>query len=166
MGRLANGDRTAIDPVYRALWPLVVRYCSKMVGDSDAAEDLAQRSLLKLFEQAHDYDRGKRPETWALTIAAWECRTYRQRRARDAKNVANVARVRQAQDSSPDVERDVWQRQAMEALDQLLGEIPVEDRRALVDSFVRGLSEPLHRKRKQRVLARLRRRWKELYETP
>ena len=63
---LADGDRGAIAFVYRSLWPIVVRYCTSLVGDPNEAEDLAQTSLLKLFEQAHDYDPNKSAEAWAL----------------------------------------------------------------------------------------------------
>lgn len=162
MARLADGDRNAITDVYRALWPSVVRFCAAFVGDKTEAEDLAQAALLKLFEQAHDYDPARSAEAWALTIAAWECRTFRRKRARNAESVGKMIRT-QTRDSSPDVEHDAWRRRSMAALDELLRDMPAADREALVDSFVTGLSEPVHRKRKQRVLARLRRRWKELY---
>ncbi|MGB5809207.1 MAG: sigma-70 family RNA polymerase sigma factor [Polyangiales bacterium] len=162
MVRLADGDRGAIDTVYRALWPVVVRYCAAFVGDEAEAEDLAQRALIKMFEQAHDYDRDKRAKTWALTIAAWECRTYRRKRQRTAKNIDTMTHT-QTRDSSPNVEQEAWKRQAVDALEGIVGSMSESDQQALTDSFVKGLSEPSHRKRKQRVLARLRRRWKEIY---
>ena len=161
MVRLADGDRAAIEPVYRALWPILVRYCTAFVGDAAEAEDLAQCALLKLFEQAHDYDANKPAEAWALAIAAWECRTYRRKRSRAARNVEKMERT-QTRDSSPDVEQDLWQRRALAALDEIVSEMADSDQKALVDSFVRELSEPVHRKRKQRVLARLQRRWREV----
>ena len=148
--------------VYRALWPIVVRYCAAFIGDKAEAEDLAQHSLLKLFEQAPLYDSDRSAETWALTIAAWECRTFRRKRSRHKENVDKMTRT-DAQAASPDVEEEAWLRQALAALDELMDEIPEADRQALVDSFVKELSEPIHRKRKQRVLARLRRRWREIY---
>ena len=162
MARLADGDRNAITSVYRTLWPTVVRFCAAFVGDAAEGEDLAQAALLKLFEQAHDYDPGKSAEAWALTIAAWECRTFRKKRTRDQRNVEKMTRT-QTRESSPDLEQDAWRRRVMSALDELVRKMPEADREALVDSFVKELSEPVHRKRKQRVLARLRRRWKELY---
>ncbi|MEM7138592.1 MAG: sigma-70 family RNA polymerase sigma factor [Myxococcota bacterium] len=162
MVRLAQGDRDAVPVVYRALWPVVVRYCAAFVGDRTEAEDLAQVSLLKLFEQAHDYDPDKPAEAWALTIAAWECRTFRSKRTRAEKNVDKMMRSR-SQESSPNLEHEVWKRQAIDAMKRLVDEMPQVDRQALVDSFVDGLSEPRHRKRKQRVLERLRRRWKEIH---
>lgn len=162
MIRLADGDRSAIPLVYRALWPSVVRYCATLVGDATEAEDLAQSALLKLFEQAYEYDPEKSTRTWALTIAAWECRTYRKKRSRNERNVDKMART-QVRESSPDIEDQAWKHRAVEALKELIRDMPEGDRQALVDSFVRGLSNPIHRKRKQRVLARLRRRWREVY---
>ncbi len=162
MARLADGDRGAIDLVYRMLWPKLVRYCTSLVGDATEAEDLAQSALLKLFEQAHDYDPSKPAEAWALTIAAWECRTYLRKRLRNERKLAKVERA-EAIDASPSLDAEAWKRRALAALEELVAQMPSKDRQALSDSFVMGLSEPVHRKRKHRALSRLRRRWRELY---
>ena len=162
MARLADGDRSAIDTVYRMLWPKLVRYCTSFVGDAAEAEDLAQSALLKLFEQAHDYDPSKPAEAWALTIGAWECRTYLRKRSRNERKLDEVERTGII-DVSPSLDAEAWKRRALAALEELVAQMPMKDQQALTDSFVRGLSEPVHRKRKQRVLERLRRRWRELY---
>ena len=162
MVRLADGDRDAIPTVYRALWPVLVRFCRSFVGDRADAEDLAQNTLVKLFEQAHAYDPSRSAQAWALSIAAWECRTLRKSQTRNAHNVQKMRRVL-PNDAPPDVEAEAWKRQALTALHQLIATMPPADRNALIDSFEKELSEPIHRKRKQRVLGRLRRRWRELY---
>ena len=162
MVRLADGDRGAIAFVYRSLWPIVVRYCTSLVGDPNEAEDLAQTSLLKLFEQAHDYDPSRPAEAWALTIAAWECRTFRKQRSRARQNLEKLVQTR-ADEAQVDGETEAWKRNALRALDDLVSEMSEADKNALRESFERGLSEPIHRKRKQRVLARLRRRWRDIH---
>lgn len=162
MVRLANGDRGAITSVYRRLWPIVVRYCASLLRDPSDAEDIAQTSLLKLFEQAHDYDPTRPAEAWALTIAAWECRTFRTRRSRLKKNLQKMARSR-PDASHLDGEEQAWRSQALNALAELVSEMSAADKAAIRESFEQGLSDPVHRKRKQRVLARLRRRWREVH---
>lgn len=161
MLRLADGDRTAVDVVYRILWPMVVRYCQRLVGGSSDAEDLAQAALIKLFAQAHNYEPDKRPEAWALTIAAWECRSYHRKRSRMERNLEKMQALPREQ--APDTAEAAWKGQAMSALEQLVRDMSQRDRQVLVDSFVNELAEPVHRKRKQRMLSRLRRRWKEVY---
>lgn len=81
MARLADGDRSAFDAVYSALWPLVSAFCAKTLPPTDA-EDAAQAALLKVFERALSFDRNRDALTWAFAIAAWETKTVRQRFAR------------------------------------------------------------------------------------
>src|SRR5262249_58066580 len=82
MAAAADGDRRAIAPLFHALWPLVVRYATRLVGDPALAEDCAQDALVQLFGQIERYDRERDALTWALTLATWQCRTARRRRTR------------------------------------------------------------------------------------
>src|SRR5688500_14629865 len=82
MVRLADGDRTAFDAVYAATRPLVAALCARMLDDPGAAEDAAQQALLAVFARASEFDPARDALPWVLGIAAWECRTLRQRRAR------------------------------------------------------------------------------------
>jgi DNA-directed RNA polymerase specialized sigma24 family protein len=59
MAAAADGDRAAIAPLFHALWPVVVRYTTRLVGDAGLAEDCAQDALVQLFGQLDRYDRGR-----------------------------------------------------------------------------------------------------------
>ncbi|HEX8115205.1 MAG TPA: sigma factor, partial [Kofleriaceae bacterium] len=74
MAAAADGDRAAIAPLFHALWPVVVRYATRLVGDASLAEDCAQDALVQLFGQLDRYDRGRDALTWALTLATWQAR--------------------------------------------------------------------------------------------
>src|SRR5690348_17316476 len=80
--RLAEGDRTAIEPSFNALWPVLRRFSARALGNEADAEDAAQQAVTKLFAQVADYDSQRDAVGWALTIAAYECRTVRRQRAR------------------------------------------------------------------------------------
>src|SRR3954467_14644883 len=82
MAAAADGDRAAIDPLFAALWPPVLGYATKFLGDSALAEDCAQDALVRLFGQIDRYDRERDALTWALTHTTWQCRTARRRRQR------------------------------------------------------------------------------------
>src|SRR5688572_6839542 len=79
MAAAADGDRTAIEPLFQALWPIVVGYATKFLGDPTLAEDCTQDALARLFGQLDRYDRERDALTWALTHATWQCRTERRK---------------------------------------------------------------------------------------
>ena len=84
MARLADGDRSAFPPVFRELWPRLRALCASLLKHRDDAEDAAQRAMEEGLTRAADYDPERPALAWALSIAAWECRTlarWRQRRA-------------------------------------------------------------------------------------
>src|SRR5690242_18385784 len=85
MTSAADGERTALDPLFAALWPPIVGYTRRFLGDPTLAEDIAQDTLVKLFARLHQFDRERDALTWALTFATWECRTARRRIARRAE---------------------------------------------------------------------------------
>src|SRR5512140_2698858 len=82
MAAAADGDRTAIDPLFHALWPVAHGYATRFLGDPTLAEDATQEALVRLFAQLERYDRTRDALTWALTHTTWQCRTARRTRQR------------------------------------------------------------------------------------
>jgi DNA-directed RNA polymerase specialized sigma24 family protein len=76
LARAADGDRAALDPLLVALWPRLRAFCARLVTPADA-DDATQEALVKLCARLATYDRSRDAVTWALTLAAWECRTVR-----------------------------------------------------------------------------------------
>lgn len=50
MQRLRSGDETALDEVVRAYWAPLVRYVRSFLQATDEAEDVAQETLVRLWE--------------------------------------------------------------------------------------------------------------------
>lgn len=159
MIRLREGEREAFGPVYRALWPLVRDFATR-AGGADA-QDVAQLALLKLFEQAADYDERHRVEAWALSLTAWELRTARRRRGRRREVDFESAPPR----ASEDPEEAMIRKLLAEEATRVLGLLRPGDRETLALAFH---DEPVAmsaalRKRKQRALARLRQVWRSIH---
>src|SRR6266852_3051919 len=79
MAELADGERRAFDPVYRTLWPLLVRFVAVISGDRMIAEDMAQQAMLKILARVSTFDRSKDAVAWSMTIAINEYRSYRRK---------------------------------------------------------------------------------------
>jgi RNA polymerase sigma factor (sigma-70 family) len=91
MARLAIGDRSAFDPLYRALRPRVLRLAQTQLGDG-AATDVAQSALLRVFSRASEFVPGRPCMPWFYAIAANEIRAHRRRSARLFLDEASAVR--------------------------------------------------------------------------
>ena len=82
MTAAADGDRSAVEPLFQVLWPVSVDYATKLVGDRALAEDCVQEALVKLFAQVERFDRERDGTAWAFALVTWQARTIRKQRER------------------------------------------------------------------------------------
>lgn len=157
MAELVAGQHRAFEPLFAALWPPAVRYAAHLVSDASSAEDVAQRALIRLFEEAHTYRLGSSVLAWALSLTYWEARSERKRKSRQK---TEPWADRGAADDAPNALEQLVDDEAQRELGVLI-ETLAPDERALL-----GLGEPeliAHvapstvRKRRQRLVARLKR---------
>src|SRR5579859_1698151 len=167
MARLADGDRSVVDAVFRALLPYVVRCCERMLGPGADADDATQEAMQKVFAQAHRYDRSRPSLPWALAIAAWECRTLRRRRQRSRTTPLESASETSAAGASP--EESVIVRDLMQAAETVFEGLPESDRETLMHAFTAEAEERFPvagatlRKRRERAIRRLKQAWRKVY---
>jgi RNA polymerase sigma-70 factor (ECF subfamily) len=160
----ANGERNALDPLFAALWPPVVGYAQRFLGDATLAEDVAQDALVKLFGRLHQYDRERDALTWALTFATWECRTARRRIARRAESGEAI-------DHHVDGAQLAEERELVRAALDTLDTLPARDREVIAaslsddDELRRAIAPATFRKRLERALTRLRTSWRSRHGT-
>jgi RNA polymerase sigma factor (sigma-70 family) len=167
MAAAADGDRAAIAPLFHALWPIVLGYATRLLGDRALAEDCAQDALVQLFGQLDRYDRERDALTWALTLATWRCRTARRRQPRrtalDDRGDATATAA--ALDGPSLVEHRDLVRAALAALDAL-GPRDIETIAiAVTDADRAALTPATFRKRLERALSRLRTTWRSRHGT-
>ncbi len=189
MRRLAEGDRSAFDPVFNVLWPSALSVAVRMLGPGQDAEDAAQEALAKLFARADHYDPARPALPWALTFVSWECRTIQKRRARRREEPLPVAPEQIALYASGPVigglnppagataplyaspEHDLESRQRSEAFAALLEALRPEDRATLAAAMAgdrdaaerAGVTPATFRKRLERALSRARALWRDAY---
>lgn len=167
MTRLIAGDSRAFDPLFVALWSPALRYARHLLAsstrtDPTAAEDVTQRALIRLFEEAPAYRRGSSVMAWALSLTYWEARSERQRARRSKLSPLSAAEPADTRTSALD---QLIDDEARRELDRLLATLDPEERAllGLEDSNLSPhLSPSAVRKRRQRLLSRLRRAFLDL----
>ena len=166
MAAAAEGDRRAITPLFQALWPLVVRYAHRLLGDAQLAEDCAQDTLIQLFGQVDRYDPARDALTWALTLATWQCRTARRRRGRRGAPEAPLGEdhAGASRDGASAVERRDLVRAAVATLETLSPRDIETITLAVTDAPAEDVAPATFRKRLERALARLRTSWRSRHE--
>jgi RNA polymerase sigma factor (sigma-70 family) len=168
LARLADGDRSSFPALMNELWPVLLAFASRLVGERADAEDVAQETLIKIAARIADYDRSRDGLTWAYAIAAYEIRTWRRKRYRrrelpSSEGVEHVA----APTPTASVEEDYMEEQLRQVLAEALGTLSASDREALgitERTTISGeISDAAMRKRRQRAVSKLRSLWSQLY---
>jgi RNA polymerase sigma-70 factor (ECF subfamily) len=160
--RLADGDRDAFDIVFDGLWPPVLAFVSRALPDHPDREDVAQRTLLKVFARISDLDTNRDGVSWVFGIASFEIKTLRRQlqRRRETNAADSLEHMEVTTSSSEDL---VIRADLRAALADILVHLSEADREALLgaeDDIHTGRVTPAaRRKRRQRALDRLRALW-------
>jgi RNA polymerase sigma factor (sigma-70 family) len=166
LSRLGAGDRRASVQVFGLLYPQLLQVATRALGAGPDAEDAAQQALVRVFEQAHDYDTARSALAWAVTIVVWQCRTIR--RARSRRRTEPLGDERELLGSAVSPEQLVSERELRELALKLVTDLSAAEQREfarLLDDTEPPARVPAAlRKRKQRVLERLALLWRSLYD--
>ena len=68
-----QGDDEAFTNLVETYQKPVYNLCYRMLGEAEAAEDAAQETFLKVYQNLARYDRTRSFATWLLSIAAHHC---------------------------------------------------------------------------------------------
>ena len=109
LARLANGDRTAFDPLYAVLRPRAERLAQIKLGDM--ASDVAQSALMKVFARASEFEPGRPCLPWFYGIVANEIQAARRKSAR------HVPSEEIEITAEGDPEKEMMRRELLRALD-------------------------------------------------
>ncbi len=158
MARLADGEREAFDPLFRALHPRALRFARARLGP-ELAEDAAQAALVKVFARASEFTPGAAVLPWFYAVVANEMRAVARAHApRGGVTIVDATSPWAA--STEDPERLLLERELHEAMERAitdLDEPSAEAIGALLGRAARpAASEVAFRKRISRAYARLR----------
>jgi RNA polymerase sigma-70 factor, ECF subfamily len=123
----------------------VYNLCYRMLGEPEEAEDAAQETFLRAYQNLHRYDLARSFGTWILSIAAHYCIDRLRKRkfaifSMDAENDDGTT-FELPDPASPDPEIESVKREAQERLHLLLKELDATDRAAVVLRYWYDFSE-------------------------
>ena len=82
MERLMSGQDTALNDLMERHATLVFHFLSRMVGNEDDANDLAQETFVRVFKSSGSFRTSEKFSTWLFTIAANLARNHFRWRSR------------------------------------------------------------------------------------
>ena len=162
MARLVDGDRAAFDPLFRALYPRALRLAGRRLGGVDAsgADEVAQRTLMKVFSNAGAFASGRPVVPWFYALLANELRAFERALRRDARRSLDAPPLETIEDSVLDVETALLDRELARALELAIDALDAPAAQAIHALLGRGPAPAVEpaafRKRVSRAYARLR----------
>jgi RNA polymerase sigma-70 factor (ECF subfamily) len=163
MASFADGDRDAFQPLFSALWPILLAFATRGLGVQSDAEDAAQQTVMKVFSRIVDFDRSRDGLSWALGIAGFEVLTVRKQRLR--RREAGPTPLVSFTAEGADLEERAIAEELRQAVRDVVGELSERDQQALAHVLA-GTASPMdERSRKQRfrALERLRAAWRRVH---
>lgn len=123
----------------------VYNLCYRMLGEPEAAEDAAQETFLRAYQNLHRYDRNRSFATWLLSIGAHYCIDRLRRRKLsvfsmdEEKDDGTTFEIPDT--ASPDPEGESVKREDRDRLHSLLKDLDETDRAAIVLRYWHDFSE-------------------------
>ena len=123
MTQYADGDTKAFAPLYSALHPAVFRYHLCSTRRPEVAEDLTQKTFLKLHVARQRYRKGAPVKPWVFTIAKNVQRDLFRRQKRSREDLLEAADSRWSQCATPaePIDDPLMQNKLQEAIHSLPG---------------------------------------------
>jgi hypothetical protein len=69
VGRIAAGDRRAFEMLYRAYFPRLARFLHRMTRNSALIEEIANDTMLVVWQKAATFNGSSKVSTWVFAIA-------------------------------------------------------------------------------------------------
>ena len=159
--RLADGDRSAFDALFEALWPRLRQFIGAQLPGSES-EELAQEVLVRLFERANEFTPGRDGLAWAYGIAGYEVLSARKRRHCRREDPLEMSAVLEHADPAVPIDEMPAAEELWLSVERCVGALSAEDAatvRATLGGERFAVSAATFRKRLSRALARLREQW-------
>jgi len=138
-----NGSDEAFTQIVETYQTPVFNLCYRMLGEPEAAEDAAQETFLRAYQNLHRYDTKRPFATWLLSIAAHYCIDRLRRRKlpsfsvdEDEENTYEIPDV-----NAPHPESEMVHGEQREQIHMMVSSLDATDRAAIVMRYWYDFSE-------------------------
>jgi len=141
LARVATGDRTAYEALYRRLYSRVYAFVLRRLRDPSLAEETVVEVFFELWRNAGRFRGESRAATWIFGISHFKCLAA-SRAARRHKRSAVVATESEILEAMPDTanaEDAMAARERMVQVKAALGMLPDGQREVVELAFIEGL---------------------------
>ncbi|MDI6727331.1 MAG: sigma-70 family RNA polymerase sigma factor [Thermodesulfovibrionales bacterium] len=115
---------------------MVYNIAYRMLGDDEAANDMAQESFISAYVALKDFKKGAKFSSWLCSIAINKCRDYL-RSKKDNISIDEIAEVSTSKIATP--ENVLYEKQAEQNIQAALSALPGDYREAIVLKHIEGL---------------------------
>jgi RNA polymerase sigma-70 factor (ECF subfamily) len=137
--RLGADDHDALDHFARMHWAALVGFAYDLLGSTDAAEDLAQEALIRLWNRRHELGDVESLRAYLMqSVRRLALNEFRNRKLRDRPDVVERVRAIHEDPITPDVHLEEHNLTA--DIERALQDLPERRREALVLVRFHGLS--------------------------
>ena len=135
-----QGDQEAFANIVETFQRPVFNLCYRMLGESQEAEDAAQETFWRAYQNLRRYDPSRPFPTWLLSIAAHYCIDQQRKRRINALSL-DLLPDEDVPDSAPNPEKVFNQLDEKGQLQKLLIKLGPQDRAAIVLRYWYDFSE-------------------------
>src|ERR1700760_1088857 len=125
IGRIASGDRLAMQVLFARHHVRVYRFVLRLVRDETTAEDLISEVFLDVWRQAGRFEGRSAVSTWLLAIARFKALSVLRKRPDEALDEETAAAIEDTSDT-PDVTLEKKDKSAI--IRKCLGGLSAENR--------------------------------------
>ena len=136
-----HGDDDAFARLVETYQTPVYNLCYRMLGEANAAEDAAQETFWRAYQNLKRYDQSRSFITWLLSIAAHHCIDQQRKRRLPIFELDEFPEMDVMDVSIPNPEKVVSGNQEDDALHQLINQLNPQDRATVILKYWYDCSE-------------------------
>jgi RNA polymerase sigma-70 factor, ECF subfamily len=149
LARMATGDKEAVTAFYERWYPQFTRLATRLTGENNAGEDIAQDATIRVIVSAGGYRAGRPARSWLLAIVSnlsrdwWRKKIVREAGSLDEPaGIDGATRAAEIAGREPTAAERAEARERADAMTASLKKLTPKEREVIILRDYEGLSAP------------------------